>query len=275
MGRLQRILPPFIYDRFVNLNNGSLPLKNHGWKGNFKSWQDAQKASKGYDSDAILQKVRQSSLSVKNGDFAYERDSVLFANIQYNWPLLSALLQSMATHNGELKIVDFGGSLGSTYRAYKDILLKSGKVTWVVVEQKHFVDVGKKEFEDDHLKFEYSLQKAVEKFHPNTILLSSVLQYLDSPYELVNEIKQYSFNKIIIDRTAFIDDNERITVQQVPEEIYTASYPCRFFNEKDFIAALSGQYEIMFDFDSFCDPKFTADDGKKLYWKGFYLNQKR
>lgn len=274
MGRLQRILPPFIYDRFVNSKDGNMPLKNHGWKGNYKSWQDAQKASKGYNSDAILQKVRQSSLSVKNGDFAYERDSVLFANIQYNWPLLSALLQSLATQSGELKIVDFGGSLGSTYRAYKDILLKTGMVTWVVVEQKHFVEIGKKEFEDENLKFEYSLQEAVEKFHPNTILLSSVLQYLDRPYELVNEIRQISFNKIIIDRTAFIDDSERITVQQVPEEIYPASYPCRFFNEKDFMGTLSNQYEIMFDFESFCDPNFVTEDDKKLYWKGFYLSQK-
>jgi len=274
MGRLQRILPPLIYDRLVNSNIRNSPLKNHGWKGNYKSWQDAKKASNGYDSEAILQKVRQSSLSVMNGDFAYERDSVLFAKIQYNWPLLSALLQSMATHNGDLTLIDFGGSLGSTYRAYKDILLKTGMVTWVVVEQKHFVEIGKKEFEDENLKFENSLQEAVEKFHPNTILLSSVLQYLDRPYELVNEIKQISFNKIIIDRTAFIDDSERITVQQVPEEIYPASYPCRFFNEKDFMKQFSEGYEIMFDFDSFCDPNFATEDDKKLYWKGFYLIQK-
>lgn len=274
MGRLQRILPPFIYNRLVKPPGQNAHLKNHGWKGNYSSWQDAQNNSKGYESEAIVQKVRESSLLVKNGIFAYERDSVLFDNIQYNQPLLTVLGESMATNDEELIVVDFGGSLGSTYRQNKDILLEAGKVTWVVVEQKAFVEIGKKEFEDENLKFEFTIEDALEKYRPNTILLSSVLQYLEKPNVIINEIFRHGFENVIIDRTAFIDDQERITVQHVPEAIYPASYPCRFFNENEFISKLSSHYELRSEFKSFCDQDFISEDDKKLYWKGFYFRQK-
>ena len=39
--------------------------------------------SSGYDSQLILDKVLTSTLKVKNGEAAYERDSVLFDEIQY------------------------------------------------------------------------------------------------------------------------------------------------------------------------------------------------
>jgi len=49
-------------------------------------------ASTGYDNDMILEKTRLALLKVKNGEAAYERDSVVFEDIQYAWPLLAGLL---------------------------------------------------------------------------------------------------------------------------------------------------------------------------------------
>lgn len=54
---------------------------------------------------------------------------------------------------GALKVCDFGGSLESTYYQNKKFLDKITDVSWGVVEQRHFVDAGKKDFEDDRLKF--------------------------------------------------------------------------------------------------------------------------
>src|SRR4051812_2697231 len=87
----------------------------YGWSGDFRSWQDAEKKSVGYDAQEIVEKVTRSVLKVKNAKAVYERDSVLFDKIEYSWPLLSALLWIALKKNNELSVVDFGGSLGSSY----------------------------------------------------------------------------------------------------------------------------------------------------------------
>ena len=45
----------------------------------------------------------------------YERDSVLFDTIRYSWPLLSDLLRAASEDQNHLSVLDFGGSLGSSY----------------------------------------------------------------------------------------------------------------------------------------------------------------
>jgi hypothetical protein len=46
--------------------------------------------------------------------------------------------------------VDFGGSLGSSYFS-PAFSVAAGGLPLSVVEQKHFVDTGRRNFEDDHL----------------------------------------------------------------------------------------------------------------------------
>ena len=104
---LKYYIPPILYDAIDKLLN-----YKYGWKGNYKTWQAALDNSSGYDSDLILQKVKDATLKVKKGEAVYERDSVLFDEIEYSWPLLSGLMLAAAKRNGELNVLDFGGSLG-------------------------------------------------------------------------------------------------------------------------------------------------------------------
>ena len=90
-------------------------LKKWGWKGAFDSWEAAQLRSNGYNADNILQKVLAASLRVKEGEALFERDSVLFYEKKYSWELLATLMWIAAQHGETLNIIDFGGSLGSTY----------------------------------------------------------------------------------------------------------------------------------------------------------------
>ena len=122
-----------------------LQRKKNGWKGDYADWVDAQNDAIGYDSDVIIQAVKKSLLKVKSGDAIYERDSVVFEEIQYSWPLLAGLMfgGALLDASGRVKVLDFGGSLGSTYYQNKKFLDKFRDVSWSIVEQKHFVDVGK------------------------------------------------------------------------------------------------------------------------------------
>ena len=237
------------------LNNiiKKLLFKNkYGWFGDYHTWGDAVIDTIGYDSDEIFQKVSKASLKVKTGEAVYERDSVIFDKIQYSWPLLSSLMYVSAKNSGRLNIIDFGGSLGSTYFQNQKFLMSLPMHSWNIIEQPKFVDYGKKYIQTENLHFFNSIDECLESFQVNAILLSSVLPYLEKPHEfLYKVINKYSFEYIIIDRTGFIKRNkDRITVQRVSPEIYNASYPCWFFNKEKMLRNFQVKYEKLIEWDA-------------------------
>ncbi|WP_324172642.1 TIGR04325 family methyltransferase [Sulfurimonas sp.] len=261
---IKSLIPPILLNTVQKMRNNK-----YGWKGNYITWQEAQNDSTGYDTDKILQTVKNSLLKVKNGDAVYERDSVIFDEIQYSWQLLTGLMFCAAKmEGGGLKVLDFGGSLGSTYYQNKKFLDKLDDVSWGIVEQKHFVDIGKKEFEDERLKFFYDVNECVKKEKSNILLLSSVLQYIEKPYELLDDILKNDFEYILIDRTPFTKYIEKIKLQIVPETIYEASYPCRFFDESKFVKYFSDAGYNLFE-------EFNALDGEtdEYKFKGMILEK--
>ena len=229
-----------------------LLLKGYGWYGNFTTWEDAKKLTNGYEAENILSKVKESLLKVKNGEAVYERDSVLFDKIEYSWELLSTLMWVAAQKEGTLNVIDFGGSLGSTYYQNKAFLDKISQVSWNVVEQPDFVKEGKSSFENDVLKFYFSIMECIENTPKSIdiILLSSVLPYLEYPYGILTEIVSLKFPYVLIDRTGFtLNGKDRITVQKVPSSIYRGSYPCWFFGEEKFRHFFeSNGYDLVVDF---------------------------
>lgn len=244
--------------------------------GNYNSWQEAEQASVGYDAPAILNKIKSAVLSVKNGEAVYERDSVLFDEVQYSKPLLEAFNKIVNDNNGMLSVIDFGGSLGTSYFANRNSINNISELKWGIVEQPHFVDCGKEFIADEHLKFFYSIDEALSYSEPQTLLLSGVMQYIEHPYDLIKSFLKYNFKYILVDRTFFIeDDKERIIVQQVPPAIYRASYAANLFNEKKFLDAfLSEGYTLISQFNSVFDSSEKLEDGKWLHVKGFFLEKK-
>lgn len=221
------------------------------WSGDYSSWDDARKASTGYDDKVILRRVADSMIRVKSGEAIYERDSVLFGEIHYSWPLLAGLLWIAAQLKGELNIIDFGGSLGSTFFQNKTFLQALPKVRWNIIEQKSFVDFGKKHIEDEALKFYYDIESCLKETSPHAIILSSVIQYMENPYDILEEIKTFDFDFFLFDRTPFsINGRDRLTIQKVPPDIYPASYPCWFFDKERFYTSMKNKYTLIAEFES-------------------------
>lgn len=234
-------LPPIIKNLF----------KRKIWVGAYSNWEEIRFKSKGYDSLEILEKCKNALLEVVNNKAVYERDSVLFDEIQYNWGLLSGLLNAAICNNNSLKVVDFGGSLGSTYYQNRHFLKNIGSVEWAIVEQKHFVDCGNEYFNSDILSFHNSIDQIPNIKSFNVLLLSGVLQYLEFPRDAISDFLKYEFDYIIIDRTSFSSHEfeDVLTIQNVPEEIYKATYPCWFFG-KNYLDAILERYELLGTFKS-------------------------
>jgi putative methyltransferase (TIGR04325 family) len=265
---LKKVIPKTVIGLFRK------PPVPSGWFGNYDTWEAAKKNCTGYSDSSILEKVKSSVLKVKNGEAVYERDSVVFDKIEYSQPLLDAFISIAKEQNGVLHITDFGGSLGSSYFQNKPFLKELKKLKWNIVEQKHFVDCGKKFIQENELHFYYSIEKSLADAKPQVLFLSSVIQYFERPYDLIDTCLQYGFDYIIIDRTAFVESKkERITVQIVPEFIYKASYPAWFFNEQKFVNAFSKNYQLISEFDSKFDPREQLEDKVWSYRKGFVFKK--
>jgi putative methyltransferase (TIGR04325 family) len=240
----------------------------YGWHGNFSSWKEAREKSSGYDSEVIVGKVKISALKVKNGLAAYERDSVIFENIEYSFPLLSGLLWVAAQNNGKMNVLDFGGSLGSSYFQNKLFLDTLTKVNWCIVEQPDFVKAGIESFEDENLHFFSSIEECIHSYDIDVVLLSSVLQYMEKPFVLLDRIISTGISFMIIDRTPFVGSPDRITVQKVHPKIYRGSYPCWFFNEEKFVARITKDYKLVIEFDALDKANISSK------FKGFILKKR-
>ena len=235
---LKDCIPPVLFrqfHRFITALGGGITFY-----GPFSTWDDAVKCSIGYDADQILEKVLTSTLMVKNGEAMYERDSVIFDEIQYSWPVTAGLMRAAACSGGRLSVLDFGGSLGSSYFQNRKFLDRLVHINWSVVEQPNFVKAGREFIQNSQLFFYGSVSEAVAFHKPNVVLFSSVLQYLENPYLVLDEVSLLGASFIIIDHVIVTNSHQsQIYCQTVPKSICHSSYPVRTLPEQQLLSKLS------------------------------------
>jgi len=264
-------LPPIAKMAYQKIKGGR---KASPYQGNYPSWQAARQACTGYDSAVILEKTLEVMLKVKNGEAVFERDTVLFDQPDYNWPLLTILLKAAAENGGQLSVLDFGGSLGSVYYQSRAMLEVLPAWEWSVVEQAHYIAPGNRYLADAHLKFYPTVESCLTERAPRVLLLSSVLQYLEAPYEVLSQLMGHGFDYMIIDRTTLMDGIEdRLTIQTVPDDVYKASYPAWFFNRRNLLNAFSPAYQVMAEFDPYPGQTIELADQVKAYYKGMIFQK--
>ncbi len=263
---IKNFIPPILL-KFLK------PKSKYGWFGSYQSWSDAQNRCSGYDSDIILEKCLDAALKVKNGEALFERDSVLFYKADYSWLILSGLLHCAVENNGKLDVIDFGGSLGSSYYQNLKFLssIKNLSLFWNVVEQKRFIELGNKYFQNQNLKFYETIENCLKVIRPNVLLLSSVLQYLESPFEWLDKFLALNIEYIVIDKTAFSNSSsDIISIQKVSPDIYNASYPAWIFSEKKFLSNILVKYDLILEHCNSDESNYRG-----MYFKGYIFKLKK
>jgi len=266
----KKLVPPIAFDVLKSLK----PKKTHyGFKGNYSNWEIAAAQCIGWNSADILEKVSASTLAIKNNTDFFERDGEIITSKNYNFPVLASLMRSINQKDYALNVLDFGGSFGSHYFRFKHFFDPALKLNWSVVEQEHYVVHAKNNFENAELNFHTTVNDALQNTKINTFFSSGTIQYLEKPYDFINELIDNAFDFIILDRIFLIDsETDRIVMQDVnPELFYEASFPARLFNETNFINAFLSKYELIAEFSSE-DPD-NAIDGIRIYHKGFFLKR--
>ncbi len=278
---LSLILPPvfiiFCRKVFVKKNQKDIILNyqatNKYWNGNYESWEIAETNCKGYDSDIIVNKCFTAIQKVALGQVVYERDSVVFDHKEYSTGLLASLFLAGFTNSSTLSVLDFGGSLGTTYFQNSQFFHHFNNCKWGIIEQEKFYQLGKKHFANNELIFFETIDSCISEINPNLFLVSSSLQYIPNPGDLLMQINTSKIRFIVFDRIPFSDGENILTIQTVMPEIYEASYPCWIFNYQWLIDNLSN-YKVLFDFSSFCDNNQIINDNLLVKWKGLTLELK-
>lgn len=242
------------------------------FSGNYDSWEAALRDSTGYDAPVIVEKTRAALLKVKNGAAIFERDSVLFDKPEYPFPIIGAMLGQALKSEGRLSVLDFGGSLGSSYFQCRSFFSALKILRWHVVEQAAHVACGRRDFESEELHFHETVGEFLRADPaPNVLLLSSVLPYLKEPYTQLAKLLSLKIPTVIVDRTAFLPgDEDRLAVERVPAAIYQASYPFWFLSETKFQQAIAEQYRTVATFTPVDAPLLAQAEG---YFKGFVLER--
>lgn len=262
-------LPPVLYRALGRASGRSLRFVG-GWSG----WDAAAAASRGYDDVAILERVAHATRQVESGRAAFERDSVLFDSWQPPFQILAPLLRHALRHSGRLDVVDFGGSLGSTYRQCQPFLPQLSALRWHIVEQPLFVETGRTEFSKPPLTFHAEMSELPAPIAPRLLLASSVLQYLPHPMQALQSWEANGIETLVLDRTPVWEGpNHLACVQHVPKHIYDASYPCWVLSRPELLLRMSRNWRLVSEFDS-PEGRHVARRGPTFEFKGFVWERK-
>lgn len=218
------------------------------YSGHYSKFSDAASACSGYDAKEILRVVAAATSDVLAGKAPAERDGVLLDSKLIPYPVVAELMYLAARNGGELSVCDFGGSLGSLYRACNDYLDALVTVRWGIVEQAHYVAYGQAHLENDRLRFFTSISDCQQGISPSCIVLSSVLQYIEEPLDLLRQLNEGEWQSIIFDRTPFVSaEKSFVTVQHVPAAWVKSSYSSWLFARAEVIDALP-RYHLVAEF---------------------------
>ncbi|PTX95554.1 methyltransferase, TIGR04325 family [Opitutus sp. ER46] len=219
-----------------------------GWRwlrGEYPDWATAARKAGELGGGAPVERVVQAARAVRAGTGAWDRDGEVFTEPAVHAPLLDALGRIASAGQG-LTLVDFGGGLGSTWWQHRRELSELGPIDWRIVELPALVAAGRREFSDATLSFHDSLAAATARGRVNVLLLSSVLQYLESPQAFLRDPALDGFSDIILDRVALAADaRTRIVVQHTPPSLGGGASPCWLFGRTGFEALLTPTWSIV------------------------------
>lgn len=268
-----RLIRDFLFyeGNILKQKYNSIVKDNLFFFGNYKSWDDAIESAKrikpdvGYSSDIVFESAKKEYERLRNRNSSQKvvnEDSEFFECI-------SAILYVLQ-YLDKINLLDFGGALGKSYYKYK-FMLDHKRINWNIVEQKEYVKYGNQNISG--IVFWDDINKCLANEPINCVLLSNSLQYIDSPYNMLNEICKCEAEYIIIDKIPLLMKKPSTIVNQnIPSKYYSAIYPVWLLNADEFVNNLVGHsYEVIYMWkpSEFMEWVESPDGTEQpMYWGG-------
>jgi len=239
---IKLLLPPIFFNFILKLLQ-----RRNVFRGEFSNWENAKYFSKGYQNKKLLQKIISSNRICLNNPNLFERDSIIFNNPQYAFALNACLLFIISKNKtNKINILDFGGALGTSFRQFQKFTNNTIDLTWTIIEQEELYKIGIQEFSTEKLIFStyYLLDNLNINYH--ALIFSSVLEFLNNPYEILLSDKFLNINFLLLDRTPVWLGEDDIITNLIASKQITGSYPCTIFSYNKLTSFLKSNNWILF-----------------------------
>lgn len=220
-------------------------LGPHGYSGHYATWEEAQADASADEPDAMIERTAEATAAVRDGEAAYEQDSVVMAAAPRETAhLLDAIRAAAAWNDNRVHVVDFGGGLGSKYFWARRTLGLGVELRWTVVELDRHVTYGRDRFASDTLAFERAIE--VVPLPVDVVVCDSALQYLPDPAEGASALARTGAQAIVLDRLPYAASGRaEVTLQRIEASIYEAALPSWLLDEREITAAVeAGGYRL-------------------------------
>ena len=205
------------------------------------SWNTALAKSIGYESTSVVEPVVQAARQLRNNC-----EDTAFVTSRYQQVasgLLYCIAQSALEPSQPIRVLDFGGG-GADYFYQFQKFAPYFNFDWTVLETPALAEAMQRDLGHDHanLRWVDSFEKTSESY--DVVLCSSVLQYVEKPFEVLDQlVKKSQF--LILNRLPLVDTAEHfVAVQRIVTKRKRGSYPAHFFSESKFMQDLS-QYGLI------------------------------
>lgn len=196
-------------------------------RGDYRSWQSALAASAPYRTD--LSVYARMTEEIRAGRGTSSR-------------ILSPLLAAILLAGNRTRVLDFGGNLGQVY--FDVSRFAEGRIeSWSVVDLPDVVGVGNARFANDRLRFFPTIEDVLARETPNVVLCFHVLQYLESPFEVLARLTSFAPAFLVLNEFP-VGDRERFMVQHLLPALGGGSRPARIFSDAQVAEALA-PYELV------------------------------
>ena len=214
----------------------------------FPTFEAAERASTGYDDEAIASIVSEKTAILKR---ELTQASYQLAPI----PMQNLVALSLAARGKQsLSVVEFGGACGAAFLE-ADRFLPGLVGSWTIIETRSMTHKGRSLFETERLRF-YSDLNDTEIDRADLLIMSGSLQFTDDPVALVRTmIERFLPGAIYVSRTPLADGPTMFTRYSakisdhgpgqapVPTDA-VRSVPMTFASEEEFYSIVHDGYEI-------------------------------
>jgi putative methyltransferase (TIGR04325 family) len=218
----------------------------YGYSGRYETWAAAERDAVNPEPETAIVRLAAATDAVRTGAGPYEQDSVVFPPPAEAAHILRLVDEIAAARGAGLRVLDFGGSLGSKYFWVRRHLDPNVRLDWDVVELARWVAHGTREFATESLHFSETIEEAVARGRPDLVLCCGVLQYIQDPFAILERLMAAAPEYILLDRTPYsVSGTAEIVLQRVSAQIYPAAHASWLLSEADLLAVMARSYELV------------------------------
>ncbi|MEI8024673.1 MAG: methyltransferase, TIGR04325 family [Actinomycetota bacterium] len=206
-----------------------------------ENWESAVSESSGYQSPQTISTIEGSDPVVDKRT----ADQNFLGNryLQVASAILSGLNPEELKSKNTIRVLDIGGGLGEYFFLLRDNL-PNLKFEWLILETPALCELAKSKHADTSgISWTNTLNDSSQTF--DIVLLSSVIQYVEKPFVLI-EMAMQKAPLLIFNRLPFSAKPHNLVCIQRPGLFESkGSYPVHILSEQLFISYLSTRGQIM------------------------------